>query len=338
MITGDQALTAKAIGERLEIIDKNGTAITGADLHNLSEEELQREAEKVFVYARVSPEQKLNIVKALQRNGEFVAMTGDGVNDAPSLKQADIGLAMGITGTDVAKDASDMILLDDNFATIVKAVKEGRRIYENIRKFILYILSCNLSEILTLLVAPLLGFAIPLLPIHILWINLVTDGLPGIELVAEPAEKGIMKYPPRPPKENLFAGGFAMRIILSGIVLTLAAIFIQWWAVGKGYDVITQQTMVFTALCFVQLANALSCRSFHHSLFAKGIFSNKAMWITIIITIILQILLIYVPFLHPVFKTTSLNREAITMIGLVSIISLLCIELLKFISNKIKRN
>jgi len=338
MITGDQPLTAKAIGERLEIIDKNGTAITGADLHNLSEEELQREAEKVFVYARVSPEQKLNIVKALQRNGEFVAMTGDGVNDAPSLKQADIGLAMGITGTDVAKEASDMILLDDNFATIVKAVKEGRRIYENIRKFILYVLSCNLSEILTLLVAPLLGFAIPLLPIHILWINLVTDGLPGIELVAEPAEKGIMKQPPRPPKENLFAGGFAMKIILSGIVLTLAALFIQWWAVGKGYDVITQQTMVFTTLCFVQLANALSCRSFHHSLFAKGIFSNKAMWITIIITIILQILLIYVPFLHPVFKTTSLGREAITMIGLISMFSLLCIELLKFISNKIKRS
>jgi len=338
MITGDQPLTAKAIGERLEIIDKNGTAITGADLHKLSAEELQREAEKVFVYARVSPEQKLNIVKALQRNGEFVAMTGDGVNDAPSLKQADIGLAMGITGTDVAKEASDMILLDDNFATIVKAVKEGRRIYENIRKFILYVLSCNLSEILTLLVAPLLGFDIPLLPIHILWINLVTDGLPGIELVAEPAEKGIMKYPPRPPKENLFAGGFAMKIILSGIVLTLAALFIQWWAVGKGYDVITQQTMVFTTLCFVQLANALSCRSFHHSLFAKGIFSNKAMWITIVITIILQLLLIFVPFLHPVFKTTSLSRESITMIGLVSIISLLCIELLKFVSNKIKRS
>ena len=337
MITGDQALTAKAIGKRLEIIDKDGAAVTGADLQKLSEEELQSEAEKVFVYARVSPEQKLNIVKALQHNGEFVAMTGDGVNDAPSLKQADIGLAMGITGTDVAKEASDMILLDDNFATIVKAVKEGRRIYENIRKFILYVLSCNLSEILTLLVAPLLGFAIPLLPIHILWINLVTDGLPGIELVAEPAEDGIMKQPPRPPKENLFAGGFAMKIIWSGIVLTLAALFIQWWAVGKGYDVNTQQTMVFTTLCFVQLANALSCRSFHHSLFAKGIFSNKAMWITIIITIILQLLLVYLPFLHPIFKTTSLSQEALIMILLVAIISLLCIELLKFIDNKTRK-
>jgi len=338
MITGDQALTAKAIGERLGITDNNGTAMTGTELQKLSEEELQSEAEKVFVYARVSPEQKLNIVKALQHNGEFVAMTGDGVNDAPSLKQADIGLAMGITGTDVAKEASDMILMDDNFATIVKAVKEGRRIYENIRKFILYVLSCNLSEILTLLIAPLLGFAIPLLPIHILWINLVTDGLPGIALVAEPAEKGIMQQPPRPPKEKLFAGGLAKKIILSGIVLTLAAIFIQWWAVGQGYDVNTQQTMVFTTLCFVQLANALSSRSFHHSLFAKGIFYNKTMWMAIFVTIILQLLLLYVPFLHPVFKTTSLGLGSMNMILLVAIVSLLLLEVIKFINNKVRLN
>jgi len=336
MITGDQPLTAKAIAQRLEIIDENGVAKTGADLEKLQEDELHREVEKTFVYARVSPEQKLNIVKALQNNDEFVAMTGDGVNDAPSLKQADIGLAMGITGTDVAKEASDMILLDDNFATIVKAVKEGRRIYENIRKFILYVLSCNLSEILTLLFAPVLGFAIPLLPIHILWINLVTDGLPGIELVAEPAEAGIMKQPPRPTKENLFARGFALKIIFAAIVLTLAALFIQWWAIRKGYDVITQQTMVFTTLCFVQLGNALSCRSLHHSLFAKGIFSNKPMWITIIGTIILQLFIVYLPFLHPVFKTTSLSREAFEIIPLVAIISLLCIELLKYVSNKLQ--
>ncbi len=336
MITGDQALTARAIGERLKIIDKNRAAITGAELQDLSEEELQGEVNKFFVYARVSPEQKLNIVKALQQNGEFVAMTGDGVNDAPSLKQADIGLAMGITGTDVAKEASDMILLDDNFATIVKAVREGRRIYENIRKFILYVLSCNLSEILTLLFAPLLGFAMPLLPIHILWINLVTDGLPGIELVAEPAEKGIMKQPPRPPKENLFAGGLAAKIISSGIVLTLAALFIQWWAIGKGYDLVTQQTMVFTTLCFVQLANALSCRSIHHSLFAKGIFSNKAMWVTIIVTIILQLLLVYQSFLHSIFRTTSLSLEAMEIIAWVTIICLLCLELLKFLSDKMR--
>ena len=337
MITGDQPLTAKAIAVRLQIIDEGGEAKAGADLDKLGEEEFNEKVKKIFVYARVSPEQKLNIVKALQSTGEFVAMTGDGVNDAPSLKQADIGLAMGITGTDVAKEASDMILLDDNFATIVKAVKEGRRIYENIRKFILYVLSCNLSEILTLFFAPILGFAIPLLPIHILWINLVTDGLPGIALVAEPAEEGIMHRPPRPPKENLFAGGLILKIIFSAIVLTLSAIFIQWWAVREGYDVKTQQTMVFTTLCFVQLGNALSVRAVYHSLFAKGIFANKGMWGTIILTIILQLLIVYIPFLQPVFKTTTLNSNAIEIISLVALASLLCIELMKYLSNKIRK-
>jgi Ca2+-transporting ATPase len=230
MITGDQPLTAKAIAERLGMIEKGHEGVkTGADLGKLSPEAFSTEVKNTIVYARVSPEQKLNIVKALQSNGEFVAMTGDGVNDAPSLKQSDIGVAMGITGTDVSKESADMILLDDNFATIVKAIREGRRIYENIRKFILYVLSCNLGEILTIVLAPLLGFAIPLLPTQILWINLVTDGLPGLALVAEPAEKDIMKRPPRPPKENLFAGGLVARILLTGIILTLAAIFVQWW-------------------------------------------------------------------------------------------------------------
>jgi Ca2+-transporting ATPase len=336
MITGDQQLTAKAIAVRLQLIDEGEEAKTGADLDKLGEEEFNEKVKKIFVYARVSPEQKLNIVKALQSTGEFVAMTGDGVNDAPSLKQADIGLAMGITGTDVAKEASDMILLDDNFATIVKAVKEGRRIYENIRKFILYVLSCNLSEILTLFFAPILGFAIPLLPIHILWINLVTDGLPGIALVAEPAEEGIMHRPPRPPKENLFAGGLILKIIFSAIVLTLSALFIQWWAVKEGYDVKTQQTMVFTTLCFVQLGNALSVRAVYHSLFVKGIFANKGMWGAIILTVILQLLIVYIPFLQPVFKTTTLNSNAIELISLVTLASLLCIELMKYLSNKIR--
>ena len=335
MITGDQALTATAIAQRLGMIaDGNDGVKTGADLDKLSPEAFSEVARITSVYARVSPEQKLNIVKALQANGEFVAMTGDGVNDAPSLKQSDIGVAMGITGTDVSKESTDMILLDDNFATIVKAVKEGRRIYENIRKFILYVLSCNLAEILVIFSAPLLGFIIPLLPIHILWINLVTDGLPGLALVAEPAEKDIMNQPPRPPKENLFAGGLIQRIVLSGIIMTVASLFIQWWAEGRGYGADVQHTMVFTTLCFIQLGNALSVRSMYNSLFSVGLFANRAMWGAIALTLVLQAAIVFVPILQPVFKTTALNLNCILMIAIVSLACLLCIELLKFISKK----
>jgi Ca2+-transporting ATPase len=335
MITGDQPLTAKAIAERLGMIEKGHEGVkTGADLEKLSPEAFGTEVKNTIVYARVSPEQKLTIVKALQSNGEFVAMTGDGVNDAPSLKQADIGVAMGITGTDVSKESADMILLDDNFATIVKAIREGRRIYENIRKFILYVLSCNLGEILTIVLAPLLGFAIPLLPTQILWINLVTDGLPGLALVAEPAEKDIMKRPPRPPKENLFAGGLVARILLTGIILTAAAIFIQWWAAGQLYDVRTQQTMVFTTLCFVQLGNALSVRSVYNSLFSSRIFANKELWGAIVLTVILQLLIVYVPFLQSIFKTTALAWNAMTAILIATVGSVLCIEFLKYLNKR----
>ncbi|MHA4842837.1 cation-translocating P-type ATPase [Flavitalea antarctica] len=336
MITGDQPLTATAIAERLGMVEKDSKKVrAGSELQKLTEEKFNQETKEIAVYARVSPEQKLRIVKSLQGNGEFVAMTGDGVNDAPSLKQADIGIAMGITGTDVSKEAADMILLDDNFATIVKAVREGRRIYENIKKFIVYVLSCNLAEILVIFFAPVFGFAIPLLPIHILWINLVTDGLPGLALVAEPAEKDIMKRPPRPPKENLFAGGLVPRIIVTGIVLAMAALFIQFWTAGKGYDLRTQQTAVFTTLCFVQLGNALSVRSVYHSLFARDIFSNHNMWLAIIITVILQLVIIYVPFSNTIFKATSLNGSIMLMIGLVTITSVTAIEIVKYLTRRI---
>jgi Ca2+-transporting ATPase len=336
MITGDQALTAKAIAERLHIIDDGtGEVKTGSDLEKTSEEEFVQKVRNIYVYARVTPEQKLRIVKALQRNGEFVSMTGDGVNDAPALKQADIGVAMGITGTDVTKEAADMILLDDNFTTIVKAVREGRRIYENIRKFILYVLSCNLCEILLIFFAPILGFAIPLLPIHILWINLVTDGLPGIALVSEPAEKDIMNHPPRPPKENLFAGGFSQKIILSAIVMTLACFTVLWWADSHSYDVRTQQSMVFTTLCFVQLANALSSRSFYHSLFSSGAFYNRIMWGAIILTVILQLSIVYIPFLQVIFKTAFLDLTAMTLVVMATLGSLLAIELIKYSTRRI---
>ena len=339
MITGDQPLTAAAIAMRLGMIDSAQTGVkTGAELAKMTPEALSETVKNTFVYARVSPEQKLNIVTALQSGGEFVAMTGDGVNDAPSLKQADIGVAMGITGTGVSKEAADMILLDDNFATLVKAVREGRRIYENIRKFILYVLSCNLGEILTIFLAPLLGFAIPLLPTHILWINLVTDGLPGLALVAEPAEKDIMNKPPRPPKENLFAGGLISRIIFTGIILTVSAVFVQWWAVQQGYSVNTQQTMVFTTLCFVQLGNALSVRSVHHSLFSKRIFANRGLWGAILLTIALQSVIVHVPVFQTIFKTTALGWNAMGLILSVTLVSILCIEGLKLFNRGSRGN
>jgi len=332
MITGDQALTAKAIASRLNIINDDSQAVmTGADLQKIPKEDFKNEVKKIAVYARVSPEQKLNIIQALQENNEIVAMTGDGVNDAPSLKQADIGLAMGITGTDVSKEAADMILLDDNFTTIVKAVKEGRRIYENIKKFVVYVLSCNFSEILTIFFAPVLGFAIPLLPIHILWINLVTDGLPGIALVTEHSEKHIMKQPPRSPKENLFAGGLLLRILATGVIMAVAALFIQWWSIQYGLEVRAQQTMVFTTLCFVQLGNALTVRSLYNSIFTTGIFSNKKLLGGIIVTIILQLCLIYIPFLQRTFKTSHLDWKAMGMIIAITLACVFFIEIIKLI-------
>ena len=335
MITGDQPLTAQAIAKRLHMIeDGDDKTYSGVELASMPEELFRKEVGNISVYARVTPEQKLNIVKALQTNGEFVAMTGDGVNDAPSLKQADIGVAMGITGTDVSKEAADMILLDDNFATIVKAVKEGRRIYENIRKFILYVLSCNLAEILSIFFAPVFGLAIPLLPIHILWINLVTDGLPGLALTAEPAEKNIMNRPPRPPKENLFAGGLAARILFSGTLMAVAVIATQAWAANSGYDVQTQQTIVFTLLCFIQLGNALSVRSSYQSIFSKYIFQNRGMWGAILLTIALQTLIVYLPYTEVVFKTTALNTKTFFAILIVTIATLSGIELMKYLSNK----
>lgn len=332
MITGDQPLTATAIASRLGMIQEGSNAAkTGSDLEKLSEEEFKVATKTTLVYARVSPQQKLNIVKSLQANGEFVAMTGDGVNDAPSLKQADIGVAMGITGTDVSKEAADMILLDDNFATIVKAIKEGRRIYANIKKFILYVLSCNLGEILTIFFAPIIGLAIPLLPIHILWINLVTDGLPGLALVAEPAEKGIMNHPPRHPKENLFAGKLIPKILVTGLIMAVAAIFIQWWTAAQGYEVSIQRTAVFTLLCFIQLGNALSVRSMHHSIFSRDWMVNKGMWGAILLTVLLQLSIVYIPALQSIFKTSTLNGEVMKMILGLTLAGILFIESLKLV-------
>lgn len=317
MITGDHPITAKAIANRLGIIDNDAQSVmTGRKLEELSMSEFEERVEKIQVYARVAPDQKLKIIKALQDKGQFVAMTGDGVNDAPALKRADIGVAMGITGTDVAKEASHMILLDDNFATIVRAVKEGRRIFDNIRKFIRYTMTSNSGEIWTIFLAPFFGLPIPLLPIHILWINLVTDGLPGLALAAEPAEKNIMRRPPRDPKENIFTGMWA-QIIWVGLLMGGISIFTQAWAIRYGIG--HWQTMVFTVLCLSQMGNVLAIRSETESLFSQGVFSNKPLVGAFLLTILLQMATIYVPFLNPIFKTQPLTlSELLITLGLSS--------------------
>jgi len=307
MITGDHKETATAIAQKIGLLSGTETIMSGEELSGMSEEEFLHKVENVGVYARVSPQQKLNIVKALQHRSHFVAMTGDGVNDAPSLKRANIGIAMGITGTDVSKEAAHMILLDDNFASIVKAVKEGRRIYDNIRKFVKYIMTCNGAEIWTIFLAPLMGLPIPLLPIHILWINLVTDGLPGLALSSEKAEKDIMHRPPRPSNESLFAEGIARHIIWVGLLMASVTLGIQAWALHE--ENLHWQTMVFTVLSLSQLAHVFAIRSDNEFIYKKGLFSNKILTWVLVMTFILQMVVIYLPGANVVFKTQPLTLK-----------------------------
>jgi Ca2+-transporting ATPase len=305
MITGDHPETAAAIGDKINLLSKNDIRVSGNELRNLPQDEFESKVEHIKIYSRVSPQQKLEIVKGLQKKNHFVAMTGDGVNDAPALKAANIGIAMGITGTDVSKEAADMILLDDNFATIVNAVKEGRRIYDNIKKFVKYIMTCNGAEIWTIFLAPLVNLPIPLMPIHLLWINLITDGLPGLALSYEKAERNIMNRPPRKKDENLFSEGTGIHIIWVGILMAALTLGIQAWAINA--DNPKWQTMVFTALSMAQLGHVYAIRSSREFIFRVGIFSNLPMFVAVIFTFLLQLCVIYLPVANEFLKTQPLS-------------------------------
>jgi Ca2+-transporting ATPase len=332
MITGDHPGTAKAIASRVGIIDKETTVLTGQDLEHRSPAELAQLVGHTRVYARIAPAQKIAIVKALQARGEFVAMTGDGVNDAPALNQANIGIAMGRTGTDVAREASDMILLDDNFATIVTAVRDGRRIYDNIRKFVKYTMTSNSGEIWTIFLAPLFGLPIPLLPIQILWINLVTDGLPGLALAMEPEERKIMQRPPRPPDESIFAGGLWQHILWVGLLMGGVSLATEMWAYTTNVE--QWQTMVFTVLTLSQMGNVLTIRSERDSFFQRGPLSNLWLLGAVLLTFALQMATIYVPFLHPIFHTMPLTMNQLSLCLLLSTIVFVAVEIEKWVQRR----
>ena len=305
MITGDHPLTAGYIAASLTMIDDKSQVKTGRDVELLSNDELDRVTASTSVYARVAPEHKLKIVGSLQRQGNVVAMTGDGVNDAPALKQADIGVAMGITGTDVTKEVADMVLTDDNFTTIVSAVREGRTIYDNIQKFIRYILASNFGEIWVMLLGPFMGISLPLAPLQILWINLVTDGFPALALAVEPPEDDIMKRPPNPSQQHVFANGGWM-VTLIGLILAVFSLgigYIYWLGDSNG----PWRTMIFSTLVFSQLFLVMAIRSRKKSVFRTSLRTNKFFVLAVAGSFLLQLSVIYVPFMQRLFSTQHLG-------------------------------
>jgi Ca2+-transporting ATPase len=334
MITGDHPATALAIARELGMADGTGRAATGTDLDALSDEELAASAHTISVYARVSAAHKLRVVQAWQARGEVVGMTGDGVNDAPAVKAADIGIAMGITGTDVTKEASDMVLTDDNFASIVNAVEEGRGIYDNIQKFIHYLLSCNAGEVLLMLVPALAGWPPPLAPMQILWLNLVTDGLPALALGLEPPEPDIMHRDPRPPKEPVITWSRGLTILFHGTLVAAVCLFAFWTSYqGVPANMPHARTFTFCVAAFAQLFFAIGCRSDRVTAFAQGFFTNPWLLGAILISSLLQVTVVMLPFAQPVFEVGStLGRDWVTVI-LLALIPVTVIEIVKALCN-----
>ena len=333
MITGDHKSTAVAIAKELELYGDGDIAFTGSELDEIDDERLREIVEKIRVYARVSPEHKLRIVRAWESRGHIVAMTGDGVNDAPALKEADIGIAMGITGTDVSKEASDMILTDDNFASIVAAIEEGRAIFDNIRRFIHFLLSCNIGELLAMFLASLLGLPLPLLPIQILWVNLATDSLPALALGVEPAEPGGMERPPRPPSEGVITRRIASIMLMQGTVigiLTLGAFVIEYFVMGGSVE--RARVIAFSTTIFAQNVHAFNVRSNRHSVFKLGLFSNPWLLVAFGVVIISELAVIYVPFLQPIFKTMPLGAQDWALVATLGLMPLVIVEIIKLAS------
>ncbi|OKH21286.1 ATPase [Hydrococcus rivularis NIES-593] len=328
LVTGDRPRNAWHLAQELDIASDR-RLLTDKELNCLSERELEDLVKQISIYARVSPQQKFRIVRAMQKQGHIVAMTGDGVNDAPALKAADIGVAMGISGTDIAREAADLVLLDDNFATIVAAVKEGRVIYDNIRKFIKYLLSSNVGELWVMLLAPFLGMPLPLMPLQILWINLATDGLPALALGLEPAERETMNRPPYSPKENIFGRGMGRDIIWIGLLMGLVSLGTGYWYWrAKRAD---WQTMLFTVLTLSQMGNALAVRSERDSLFCIGLLSNKPLLGAVILTLGLQLAVVYIPFFEKLFATVPMPAIDLALSLVLSSVVFWAVELEKWL-------
>ena len=342
MITGDHKVTAAAIAAQIGIFEEGDLAVTGQELDAMSDEKLDELLEEISVYARVSPENKIRIVKSWQKKGRITAMTGDGVNDAPALKKADIGVAMGITGTDVTKNVADMVIADDNFATIVSAVEEGRRIYDNIRKSIQFLLSSNLAEVLSVFTATMLGFTI-LKPVHLLWINLITDCLPALALGMEKSESDSMKHPPRKSNEGIFAGGMAFDVAAQGIlvtVLTLLSYFIGHFIESGKWEIVNSpdgMTMAFLTLSLVEIFHSFNMRSRRASVFSMKN-QNKWLWIAMLASLVLTTSVIYIPFLRNAFDFEHISvLEYAVAVGL-AVLIIPIIEIVKLIQRKYEKS
>jgi Ca2+-transporting ATPase len=347
MITGDHKITASAIAKELGILKPDGIAITGAELDKLSDAEFEKMVGKIDVYARVSPAHKLKVVEAFSKRSDIVAMTGDGVNDAPALKKADIGIAMGISGTDVSKEAAAMVLTDDNFASIVAAVEEGRGIFNNIKKYLIYLLSANIGEVLIMFVTSLLGMPLPLVAIHLLWVNLVTDGLPALALSIDPHDPDIMSRPPRDPKSSIFTKNVLINMVVIGVIMAATMIPLFIWklnSLGHSWHevdnplLVEAQTMVLCALVLFELFAVLACRSEIHSFFKLGIFTNKWLIYANIVSLALLLAVVYIPVLQGPFHVYPIGWEDWLVIIPISLTGFIAFEISKFILRRTSKN